>query len=128
MCKDTAWQWDTAQQQVFDTLRQRVTSKPILTQPILMDQFDLEVDASGFTVGTVLLQKKADSKKYPVAYYSVTLNATEHNYDIYNLKVLAIVKALQHWRYLLAGAPHKTCIFSEHMNLQYWRNPQKISR
>jgi hypothetical protein len=106
----------------------RHASKPILTQPTLTDQYNLEVDTSGFAVGAVLLQKKADGKRHPVGYYSATLNTAEHNYDIYNLELLAIVKALRHWRYLLAGAPHKTCIYSDHMNLLHWREPQKISR
>jgi hypothetical protein len=126
--KDAPWQWTYAQQQAFDTLQRRVTSEPILAQPTLTDQFNLEVDASGFAVGAVLLQKKADGKRHPVGYYSATLNAAERNYNIYNLELLAIVKALRHWRYLLAGSPHKTCVFSDHMNLQYWRDPQKISR
>jgi hypothetical protein len=126
--KDMPWQWGQAQQKAFDTLRGRVTSEPILAQPTLTDQFYLEVNASGFAVGAVLLQKKADRKRHPVGYYSATLNAAERNYDIYNLELLAIVKALCHWRYLLAGSPHKTRVFSDHMNLQYWRDPQKISR
>jgi hypothetical protein len=126
--KDAPWQWTYAQQQAFDTLQRRVTSEPILAQPTLTDQFNLEVDASGFAVGAVLLQKKADGKRHPVGYYSATLNAAERNYNIYNLELLAIVKALRHWRYLLAGSPHKTRVFSDHMNLQYWRDPQKISR
>jgi hypothetical protein len=70
------------------------------------DQFDLEVDASGFAVGAVLLQKKEDGKRHPVGYYSATLNEAERNYDIYNLELLAIVKALRNWRPLLAGSPH----------------------
>ena len=28
----------------------------------------------------------------------------------------------------MAGSPHKIKVFSDHMNLQYWRDPQKISR
>jgi hypothetical protein len=103
-------------------------SEPILAQPVLADQFDLEVDASGFAVGAVLLQKKEDGKHHPVGYYSATLNEAEQNYNIYNLELLAIVKALRHWRPLLAGAPHNIQVFSDHMNLQYWRDPQKISR
>ena len=112
----------------FDDLRRRVASEPILAQPNINEQFDLEVDASGFAVGAVLLQKKEDSKRHPVGYYSATLNEAEHNYDIYNLELLAIVKALKHWQLLLAGSPHKICVFSDHMNLKYWRDPQKISR
>jgi hypothetical protein len=95
---------------------------------VLNDQFDLEVNASGFAVGAVLLQKKEDRKRHPMGYYSATLNEAERNYDIYNLELLAIVKALRNWRPLLAGSPHDIRVFSDHMNLQYWRDPQKISR
>jgi hypothetical protein len=126
--KDASWAWDTRQQQAFATLKHRVTSEPILAQPVLNDQFDLEVDASGFAVGAVLLQKKEDGKRHPVGYYSATLNEAKHNYDIYNLELLAIVKALHNRRPLLAGSPHDIRVFSDHMNLQYWRDPQKISR
>jgi hypothetical protein len=105
-----------------------VTNEPILAHPVLTDQFELEVDASGFAVGAVLLQRKGDGKKHPVGYYSATLTAAERNYDVYNLELLAIVKALCNWRPLLAGAPHDILIHSDHMNLQYWREPQKISR
>ncbi len=36
--------------------------------------------------------------------------------------------ALKNWRPLLAGSPHKIIIYSDHLNLQYWRLPQRISR
>jgi hypothetical protein len=45
--------------------------------PILTDPFELEVDASGFAMGAVLLQKKEDCKKHPIAYFSKTLSAAE---------------------------------------------------
>ena len=76
----------------------------------------------------MLLQKKNDGKQHLVGYYSATLNAAEQNYDIYDLELLAIVKALKHWQPLLAGSPHKIEVFLDHMNLKYWRDPQKISR
>jgi hypothetical protein len=125
--KDAPWAWDTRQQQAFTTLKHRVTSEPILAQPVLNDQFDLEVDTSGFAVGAVLLQKKEDGKRHPIGYYSATLNEAERNYNIYNLELLTIVN-LRNWRPLLAGSPHDIRVFSDHMNLQYWHDPQKISR
>jgi hypothetical protein len=63
-----------------------------------------------------------------VGNYSATLNEAEQNYNIYNSELLAIVKALRNWRPLLAGSPHDIRVFSDHMNLQYWRDPQKISQ
>ena len=126
--KDHEWDWTPECQQAFDTLKTQVTSEPILAHPDLTKQFKLEVDMSGFAIGAVLLQKKDDGKRHPIGYYSSTLNEAKHNYDIYDLELLAIVKALKHWRPLLAGSPHKIKVFSDHMNLKYWRDPQKISR
>jgi hypothetical protein len=126
--KDAIWQWGDKEQTAFDTLKTRVTSEPILAQPNLAEQFTLEVDTSGYAVGAVLLQRKADGKLHPIEYFSATLNDAKRNYDIYDLELLAIVKALDHWRPYLAGSPHKIKVFSDHMNLQYWRQPQKISR
>ncbi len=100
----------------------------MLAHAKLDDQFELEVDASGYAVGAVLLQRKEDGKKHPIGYYSATLNEAQRNYDIYDLELLAIVMALKNWRPLLAGSPHKIIIYSDHLNLQYWRLPQRISR
>ena len=126
--KDATWQWGTEQQKAFDTLKDRVISEPILAQPNLAELFMLEVDASGYAVGAVLLQRKEDGKLHPIGYFSSTLNKAERNYNIYDLELLAIVKALEHWRPYLAGSPHKIKVFSDHMNLQYWHQPHKISR
>jgi len=57
-----------------------------------------------------------------------TRNEAQRNYDIYDLELLAIVRAFRNWQPLLAGSPHKVIVYSDHLNLQYWRSPQKISR
>jgi len=90
--------------------------------------FELEVDALGFALGAILLQRKEDNKRHPIGYYSSTLLEVEQNYDIYDLELLAIVKALRNWRPFLAGSPHIITVFTDHANLQYWRQPHKISR
>jgi hypothetical protein len=62
-----------------------------------------------------------------VNYFSTTLNAAERNYDIYDLELLAIVKSLRNSRSLLTRSPHEIKVYSDHLNLQHWRDPQKIS-
>jgi hypothetical protein len=126
--KDAEWSWETRHQKAFDELKRRVTTEPVLAHPILTDPFELEVDTSGFAMGAVLLQKKEDGKKHPIAYYSKTLSAAERNYDVSDLELLAIVNVLDHWRPYLAGSPHKIIIYSDHQNLLYWKEPHKISR
>jgi hypothetical protein len=126
--KDTPWTWESKHQEAFEELRKRITSEPVLAQPQLDQQFKIEVDASGFALGAVLMQRGQDGKRHPIAYFSTTLTEAERNYDIYDLEYLAIVKACRNWRPFIAGSPHKIIIHTDHANLQYWRQPQKISR
>ena len=126
--KDTEWNWTSRQEEAFNKLKECVTNEPVLAHPELDKQFEVEVDTSGFALGAVLLQKKADGKKHPIAYYLSTLNAAERNYDIYELEYLAIHRAMMHWQHFLAGSPHKIIIHSDHQNLTYWKDPQKLSR
>ena len=86
--------WTAATQEAFDTLKRRVTEEPILLHPILTRPFELEVDASGFAIGAILMQKGDNDKRHPVGFYSTTLTPAERNYDIYNLELLAIIKSL----------------------------------
>ncbi len=100
----------------------------VLKQLELDKPFELEVDASGFVVGVVLLQWGEDNKRHPIRYYSATLIEAKCNYDIYDLELLTIVKALRNWCPFLAGSPHIITVHMDHANLQYWCQPHKISR
>jgi hypothetical protein len=113
---------------VFDNLRNRVISEPVLAHPELYKPFELEVDMSGFAIGAVLLQKKEDGKRHPIAYFSKTLNKAQQNYDMANLELLAVVMSLDNWRSFLAGSLHKIIVHSDHQNLLYWKEPHKISQ
>ena len=126
--KGVPFVWDEECQKAYEMLKRRVTEEPVLAQPQLDKQFEIEVDASGYAIGAVLLQRGEDKKRHPIAYYSATLSEAERNYDIYDLEFLAISRATEHWRQFIAGSPHKIIIWTDHANLQYWRQPQKINR
>jgi hypothetical protein len=63
-------------------------------------------------------------------FFSKTFGPAEQNYQIYNKEMLAIMLALDHWRHhwrhFLQIAP-KFDIWSDHQNLQYFREPQKLN-
>ena len=92
------------------------------------EQFELEVDASGSAMGAVLLQRQPDGTKKPISFMSKTFNQAQRNYDIFDREFLAMLWGLQHSRPLLVGSPHKVIVRTDHKNLRYWRDPQKISR
>jgi hypothetical protein len=126
--KDVEWTWTNQHQKAFEDLKNRVTSELVLAHPELDKPFKLEVDASGFAIGVVLLQKKEDSKRHPVTYYSKTLNEAQQNYDVADLELLAVVMLLDNWRPFLAGSLHRVIVYSNHQNLLYWKESHKISR
>ena len=64
----------------------------------------------------------------PVAYYSATFTPTERNYDIYERELLAIIKALEHWRQYLIWMQEPFTILTNHANLLFWKSPRKLNR
>ena len=125
--KDVPFSWTNLRERALDHLIKQVTEKAILAYPDFSKQFELEVDASAFAVGAILFQRTEEGKKRDVAYYSHALNPAERNYDVWDREFLAIVKALKKWRPLLIGTNHKIIIWTDHSNLQYYHQPQKVN-
>ena len=64
----------------------------------------------------------------PVAFLSKSLNKTERNYKIHDKEMLAIIRRLENWRYLLEGICFKFEIWTDHKNLEYFMKAQKLNR
>ena len=54
--------------------------------------------------GGVLLMECEDGLWRPVAFLFKSLNEMERNYEIHDKEILAIIRGLESWRYLLKGA------------------------
>ena len=88
----------------------------------------MEVDASDYTMGGVLSIECEDGRWRPVAFLSKSLNETERNYEIHNKEILAIIRGLENWRYLLEGTHFKFEIWMDHKNLEYFMKTQKLNQ
>jgi RNase H-like domain found in reverse transcriptase/Reverse transcriptase (RNA-dependent DNA polymerase) len=101
----TTWHWDEDEQTTFETLQQAMINKPVPRQPDFTKPFFLLTDASAYGMGTILSQEGGSTtpnpaqkpKLHPIAYYSATFTQMERNYNIYERKLLAIIKAISHW-------------------------------
>lgn len=103
----------------FNSLKSAFTSQPILAIWAVNRPTHIEVDASGFATGGVILQKCEDTLWHPIAYRSQSMTETERNYKIYDREMLAIVEALKEWCHFLEGLSEPFEIWSDHQNLQY---------
>jgi transposase InsO family protein len=113
--------------QAFDTLRSMLTKAPLLAHYDLESQCLLETDASDTVVAAVFSQKGLDGEWHPVGYFSKTMAPAETNYPIYDKEMLAIVKALQHWRAELEGTKDPVEVITDHKALEYFMTSKSLS-
>ncbi|QRV83882.1 Retrotransposable element Tf2 protein [Ceratobasidium sp. AG-Ba] len=85
-------------------------------------------DASGIAIGAILSQRGKDGYLHPVAYLSKSYNDAQRNYDTANKELLAIVESLKHWRIYLEGTILPVTVFTDHRNLERWKNAETFNR
>ena len=125
---DERFEWTPEWQDAFHTLKQRFTESPVLLMPNSLKPFVLETDASLFASRAVLRQQDSNGDWHPCAYLFKSFNDTEHNYNIWDGELLAVIRALtERWHYL-QGSPHTVTLLSNHQNLAYFRKPQRLNR
>ena len=118
--KEAKWEWTPACQTAFETLRDAITSKPVLAIADPNKQYVLETDASDVALGAVLMQKDEEDHLRPIAYASKSLGPAEKRYGVTDREALAIVWALEHFNTYCEG--HKYTAVTDHAALRYMLN------
>ena len=126
--KDKKWEWTEREEKVFKELKEKFTKEPVLAAPNIDKKMRMEIDASDYAIGGVLLMECKDGLWRLVVFLSKSLNETKKNYEIHNKEMLAIIRGLEAWRYLLEGAQTKFEIWTDHKNLEYFMKAQKLNR
>jgi len=88
----------------------------------------MEVNVSDYVTGGVLSMECKDNLWKLVAFLSISFNDLERNYEIHDKEILAIIRGLKAWRYLLEGVQFKFEIWTDHKNLEYFMKAQKLNR
>jgi RNase H-like domain found in reverse transcriptase/Reverse transcriptase (RNA-dependent DNA polymerase) len=126
--KEKKFEWTDECTKALDELIRIVASDPVLHRPDYTKPFTVEVDASQYATGAILYQENDEGRLCPVGYHSHTLNPAERGYDIHDQELLAVMRGLRQWRHLFLSSPFQTTVVTDHANLQYYRQPQKINR
>jgi hypothetical protein len=100
---------------------------PVLALPSNVGKFRLETDASDVATGAVLSQEQTDGTYRPVGYMSKSYSDAESSYTTYDKEMLGVMRGLEEWRSLLIRAAEPFEILTDHRNLVYFREPQKLT-
>jgi hypothetical protein len=97
---------------VFQELKKRLTTAPILVMADMEKPFSIYCDTSSQGLGCVLMQDG-----HVVAYASRQLRKYEAHYPTHDLELVVVVHALKIWRHYLMG---KRCeLYTDHKSLKY---------
>ena len=88
--KDVKFVWTPECETAFCTLRNLLTSAPVLAQPDIKKPFDVFCDASGTGLRCVLMQEGQ-----VIAYALRQLRKHEANYPTHDLELAVVVHALK---------------------------------
>jgi RNase H-like domain found in reverse transcriptase/Reverse transcriptase (RNA-dependent DNA polymerase) len=128
LTKEKAFEWMPKCTRALDELIKIVTSDLVLHRPNYDKPFTLEVDASQYAMGAILYQENKEGWLCPVGYHSHMMNQAEQGYNVHDCELLAIMRGLRQWRHLLLSSPFQTTVITDHVNLQYYWQPQKINQ
>jgi hypothetical protein len=94
--------WGDAQEEAFQSLKQRLTSAPILASPVDEAGYVLDTDASLVGLGAVLHQWQKGHLKV-IGYASRVLSKAERNYSTTRRELLAVIFGFKQFRQFLLG-------------------------
>ncbi|RVW98465.1 Transposon Tf2-8 polyprotein [Vitis vinifera] len=97
--KDNQWDWSRQCQMAFESLKEAMSTEPVLRLPDLDLPFEVQTDASDRALGGVLVQEG-----HPVAFESRKLNNAEQRYSTHEKEMTAVVHCLRQWRHYLLGS------------------------
>ncbi|KAL0400226.1 UNVERIFIED_CONTAM: Retrovirus-related Pol polyprotein from transposon [Sesamum radiatum] len=98
--KTETWNWTPQCQAPFDNLKRAMVTDPVLALPDMSKPFVVEIDASDFALGGVLMQDG-----HPVAFESKKLKDVERRYSVHEKELPAIVYCLRLSQHSLLGSP-----------------------
>ncbi|KAF8753814.1 reverse transcriptase [Rhizoctonia solani] len=85
-------------------------------------------DASGAALGSILSQRQEDGRLHPLGFLLESFKGAKQNYDTHNKELLAIIRSFEYWRIFLEGTPQPITVFTDHRNLEYWKESRTFNQ
>jgi hypothetical protein len=112
-------QWSTQCEKAFNTLKEKLTTPPILAFPNLNKPFAIAVDASGTGIGYILSQFD-NGNEHVISYGGRSLRGTEYNWSVTHREGLALVEAVKHYHPYIANQHFD--VYTDHISLKWLKD------
>ncbi len=126
--KEVIFEWNHACQTIFDHMKKRMTEASILRHFDQNRKTILETDSFNYVNNDILSQYDDEETLHLMIYYSKNLSFAECNYEIYDKKLLAIIRAFKHWRSELKLTELSIKMFIDHQALTSLMKNKELSR
>lgn len=113
--KHVKFKWTAERQQAFETLKEKLSTAPVLAHPKLSEPYNLYTDSSGYAVGAVLTQV-INGQERPIQYLSKQLAGGQRKWPTIEREAYAIIFAVSKLRHFLYGS--KFTVFCDHKPLR----------
>ncbi len=126
--KDHFFEWTEICQTIFEELKQQVTTVLILKHFNSIREAILKTDFLNYVNDEVLSQYDDEDILHSMIFYSKNMILAECNYEIYDKKLLIIIRCLKHWCFKLKCTNILIKIFINHLNLKYFMIIKELIR
>ncbi len=126
--KEVIFEWDQACQMIFDHMKKRMTEVSILRHFDQNRETILKTDSFDYVNDDILSQYDDEETLHSMIYYSKNLSLAECNYEIYDKKLLAIIRVFKHWRPELKLTELLIKMFIDHQALTSLMKDKELSR
>ena len=105
--KEVSFQFGVEELDTFQSLINKLCSRPLLSIYSPKAETQLHCDASSTGFGSILFQRQKDSSLHPISFYSKRTTEAESRFHSYELEMLAIVNSIKRFRVYLQNIRFK---------------------
>ncbi len=126
--KDQLFSWSKKCQRAFEKLKKQIIEALVLSYFSFKLKTFLESDSFDYVSVEILSQKENDDLIKSITYFSKTLSSAECNYEIYDKKLLTIIRCFEQWRIELQSMKTFINVLIDHKDLKYFMITKKLNR
>ena len=125
-----SWNLDNSKKKIFKGLKLIFITISIFQHFDLDKKIWIEIDVSNYVVIVILSQMNFDEKLHSIVFMFKRMILTKCNYEIYDKKLLTIIKVFEKWRSKCVETSIENFIkiFIDHKNLKLFMSSKQLNR